>query len=59
MKTFLFTLFMLATIPSLFSQQTAVTKDGKTVILNDDGTWQYSVEIGGVKMPDSLLKKRI
>ncbi len=40
-----------------YSQQTAVTKDGKTVLLNDDGTWKYVIDVDQVKLPDSSLKK--
>lgn len=39
------------------SQETAVTKDGKKVILYENGTWKFIQDIEGVKLPDSSLKK--
>lgn len=45
---------------SLFSQQTATTKDGKTVILNDNGTWVYQTDSDSnnkTQFKDSLLIK--
>lgn len=57
MKPILIALLFLTLAVQSFCQQTAVTKDGKTVILNDNGTWQYSIGIEGVKLPDSLLKR--
>ena len=42
---------------SCISQETAVTKDGKKVLLYENGTWKYIQDVEGVKMPDSSLKK--
>lgn len=59
MKTTLL-LSLLLTITSVsIAQQTATTKDGKTVLLNDDGTWVYQTEANSSKTQfnDSLLTK--
>lgn len=43
MRTFLpiaLTALILA-LSTVFSQQTAVTEDGRTVLLNKDGTWRF------------------
>ncbi len=59
MKTTLL-LSLLLTITSVsIAQQTATTKDGKTVLLNDDGTWVYQTEANSNKTQfnDSLLTK--
>ena len=44
---------------SLIAQQTATTRDGKIVILNDDGTWVYQPEATSNKtqLKDSILTK--
>src|SRR5690554_1733629 len=43
MKKLIFTISILTlTVFSIFAQTEAITKDGKTVILNDDGTWKYA-----------------
>lgn len=58
-KTILF-LALLLPVPALMAQQTATTKDGKTVLLNDDGTWVYQPETnnnGKTQFNDSLLTK--
>lgn len=55
---FLFPLILISL--SLFSQQTATTKDGKTVILNDNGTWVYQTDSDSnnkTQFKDSLLIK--
>ncbi|RXK62496.1 hypothetical protein ESA94_05710 [Lacibacter luteus] len=57
--TILFFAFLFSTV-LLFAQQTATTKDGKTVILNDDGTWVYQTETNSsskTQFNDSLLTK--
>ena len=36
---------------SLFAQTEATTKDGKKVILNEDGTWKYNTTI----QPEKIL----
>ncbi len=40
MKTILFAVILLFSV-SLFAQETLVTSDGRTVTLNEDGTWKY------------------
>ncbi len=59
MKTTILFLALLLPAPALLAQQTATTKDGKTVLLNDDGTWVYQTEATGSKTQfnDSLLTK--
>ncbi len=59
MKTTILLFALLASAPVLFAQQTATTKEGKIVILNDDGTWVYQPETTGSKTEfnDSLLTK--
>lgn len=59
MKTTILLFALLVSAPVLFAQQTATTKDGKIVILNDDGTWVYQPEATGGKTEfnDSLLTK--
>lgn len=59
MKTTILLLTFLLSAPILFAQQTATTKDGKIVILNDDGTWVYQTEATSSKTQfnDSLLTK--
>jgi endonuclease G len=44
-KPILLTLLFLATVTQSYSQQAAKTTDGKTVILNNDGTWFYADSI--------------
>lgn len=58
MKSF-FLSCLLLTISSLaIGQQTATTLDGKTVILNDDGTWKYQDKpLAAIEFNDSLLTK--
>ncbi|MFN5136622.1 MAG: hypothetical protein ACK5DG_15020 [Chitinophagaceae bacterium] len=56
MKQTLFIFFLISAC-SCFSQETAITKDGRKVLLHDDGTWKYVQDVNGVKMPDSTLKK--
>lgn len=55
MKLFLLIANLLC-ISFLFGQQTATTKDGKTVTLNDNGTWQYVVDVDGVPMDTTSVK---
>lgn len=59
MKTTILFLALLLPAAALLAQQTATTKDGKTVLLNDDGTWVYQTEATGSKTQfnDSLLTK--
>lgn len=46
MKKTILTLMVLAVSTfSLFAQTEATTKDGKKVILNDDGTWKYDTTV--------------
>ena len=40
---YLMLVLMLIAVPGL-AEQYAVTNDGKTVLLNDDGTWEYTEE---------------
>lgn len=59
MKSTFILFALLVSAPVLFAQQTATTRDGKIVILNDDGTWVYQPETTGSKTQfnDSLLTK--
>lgn len=59
MKTTILFLVLLLPASALLAQQTATTKDGKTVLLNEDGTWVYQPEATGSKIEfnDSLLTK--
>jgi hypothetical protein len=59
MKTTILFLALLLPASALLAQQTATTKDGKTVLLNEDGTWVYQPEATGSKIEfnDSLLTK--
>lgn len=49
----MFTFILLSSFSGVFSQQTAVTKDGRTVILYNDGTWKYATS------EESSLKNQI
>ena len=40
-KYFLIVLFFLFFSILVYSQQSAITQDGKNVLLKDDGTWEY------------------
>jgi len=60
MKTTILFLALLLPASALLAQQTATTKDGKTVLLNEDGTWVYQTEAsnnGKTQFNDSLLTK--
>lgn len=59
MKTTILFLALLLPATALLAQQTATTKDGKIVILNEDGTWVYQPEATGSKTQfnDSLITK--
>jgi Protein of unknown function (DUF3157) len=54
-----FLIGILLTISALaVAQQTATTQDGRTVLLNDDGTWKYQDKPStGIEFNDSLLTK--
>ncbi|MFY7839120.1 MAG: DUF3157 family protein [Lacibacter sp.] len=60
MKSTILVFALLFSASVSFAQQTATTKDGKTVILNDDGTWVYQAEANNsnkTEFNDSLLTK--
>lgn len=49
MQKLIFILLTVFFAPMLFAQQNAITEDGKKVILNEDGTWEYvQEETGGI-----------
>jgi len=58
MKSFFLIGLLLTVSTHLIAQQTATTTDGKTVILNDDGTWRYQEKpLAAIEFNDSLLTK--
>jgi hypothetical protein len=58
MKTILFISLLKTTCSISVAQQTATTKDGKTVVLNEDGTWKYDeTRSASIEFNDSLLTK--
>ena len=55
MKKFIFPLFVLLCISILIGQKKATTEDGKIVILNENGTWQYQKkDIGNLTIGNSF-----
>ena len=58
MKATLLTVILVAITSISVAQQTATTSDGKTVILNEDGTWKYDeTKSTNILFNDSLLPK--
>ena len=58
MKATLLTVILVVITSISVAQQTATTSDGKTVILNEDGTWKYDeTKSTNILFNDSLLPK--
>lgn len=58
MKATLLTVILVIITSISVAQQTATTSDGKTVILNEDGTWKYDeTQSTNILFNDSLLPK--
>ncbi|MFT3843531.1 MAG: hypothetical protein QM725_00610 [Lacibacter sp.] len=51
-----FMLLLVFVSASLCAQQTATTKDGKEVILNEDGTWKFVIDVDGLPIDTTSVK---
>ncbi|MDO4790720.1 MAG: hypothetical protein Q3998_07125 [Porphyromonas sp.] len=54
----MFLFLLLGTVPSVYAQQVAVTRDGREVLLHSDGTWEYLDEWDRYDEPDFTFGPR-